>query len=462
MKKRNLLFGSFLLIALSLSAQTARKFTLNITADGTSTLTCYLADHPTGRAVVDCPGGGYVWLSMDSEGNDWAGYFNQKGISYFVLKYRMPKGNRQLPVSDAENAMRLVRDSASQWKINPYDVGIMGFSAGGHLASTVSTHADYAARPDFSLLFYPVITMGRGTHEGSKDNFLGPSPNAQLVKAYSNEKQVRAHLTPPAVIFLANDDDIVPPVENGVAYYTAMREAGNDCSLYIYPTGGHGFGFNPHFTYHEQVLNDLSEWLSTHPTPPMNAIRVACIGNSITDGAGIDMSSEKGYPACLQKDLGTGYLVKNFGVSGRTMLNRGDHPYMKELAWKDALAFDPEIVIIKLGTNDSKPENWRYGQDFRKDMQQMVDSLKSLPSHPTIYLATPIPAFKPSWNINDSVITKGIIPVIRKLGRKNHCKMLDLHTLFSPYASLMQQDGIHPTAQGAAQLAKIIAAGIKE
>ncbi|MCI1741910.1 MAG: GDSL-type esterase/lipase family protein [Prevotella sp.] len=462
MKKRNLLFCSFLLIALSLPAQTDRKFTLNITPDGASTLTCYLPDQPTGRAVVDCPGGGYVWLSMDSEGHNWANYFNQKGISYFVLKYRMPKGNRQLPISDAENAIRLVRDSADQWKINPYDVGIMGFSAGGHLASTVSTHADYSARPDFSLLFYPVITMGNGTHEGSKVNLLGESPDAELINAYSNEKQVRVHLTPPAVIFLANDDDDVPPVENGVAYYSAMRKAGNDCSLYIYPTGGHGFGFNPHFTYHEQLLNDLSEWLSTHPSPLRNAIRVACIGNSITEGAGIDMSSEKGYPACLQKDLGTGYFVRNFGVSARTMLNKGDHPYMKEQAWKDALAFNPEIVIVKLGTNDSKPENWRYGQDFRQDMQQMVDSLKSLPSRPKIYLVTPIPAFKPSWNINDSVISKGIIPVIRKLARKNRCKILDLHTSFSPYAGLMQQDGIHPTTQGAAKLAEIIAAEVKE
>jgi len=462
MKERNLLFGLFLLITLSISGQTSRKFTLNITPDGASTLTCFLPDRPTGRAIVDCPGGGYVWLSMGKEGYDWADYFNQKGISYFVLKYRLPKGNHQLPVSDAENAIRLVRDSADQWKINPYDVGIMGFSAGGHLASTVSTHADYSARPDFSLLFYPVITMGNGTHEGSRINFLGTSPDAQSINAFSNEKQIRAHLTPPAVIFLANDDNVVPPIENGVAYYTAMRKAGNDCSLYIYPTGGHGFGFNTHFTYHEQLLNDLSEWLTTHPSPLLNAVRIACIGNSITDGAGIDMNSEKGYPACLQKDLGTGYLVNNFGVSGRTMLNKGDYPYMKELAWKDAMAFKPNIVIIKLGTNDSKPQNWRYKQDFRQDMQQMIDSLKSLPSHPKIYLATPIPALKKSWDINDSIITKGIIPVILKVARKNRCKVLDLHTSFSPYINLLQQDGIHPTAMGAAKLAEIIATEIKK
>lgn len=460
--KKNLFFGAFILFALSLQAQTARKMTLNITTDGASTLTCYLADRPTGRAVVDCPGGGYVGLSMDNEGHNWASFFNEKGISYFVLKYRMPKGNRNIPVSDAESAMRLVRDSADRWKINPYDVGIMGFSAGGHLASTISTHASYALRPNFSILFYPVITMGNGTHQGSRANFLGTTPDESAITDFSNEKQVRSDLTPPAILLLANDDDVVPPVENSIAYYTAMRKAGNDCSLYIYPTGGHGFGFNPQFTYHQQMLEDLSQWLSTHPSPKLSAIRVACIGNSITHGSGIDMNTERGYPACLQKDLGDNYLVKNFGVGARTMLNKGDHPYMKELAWQDALAFRPGIAIIKLGTNDSKPENWKYGREFRQDMQEMIDSLKALPSHPKIYLATPIPAFKASWNISDSVITKGIIPVIRKLAKKNRCQMLDLHTAFAPYAGLMQQDGIHPTAKGASKLAEIIATALKK
>lgn len=305
---RNIFFLFFFFCVILSSAQTARKFTLELTPDGASTLTCYLADHPSGRAVVDCPGGGYVHLAMDHEGYDWADYFNRQGISFFVLKYRMPHGDRTLPVSDAEEAMRLVRDSADRWQISRYDVGIMGFSAGGHLASTVSTHAAFDARPDFSILFYPVITMGQGTHGGSKVNFLGTNPDEKLVDEFSNERQVRVHLTPPAVILLANDDNVVPPVENGVAYYSAMRKAGNDCSLYIYPTGGHGFGFRPSFTYHEQMLKDLTTWLQTHPGPRKDAIRVACIGNSITEGFGIDMASEKGYPACLQKDLGNRYL----------------------------------------------------------------------------------------------------------------------------------------------------------
>jgi acetyl esterase/lipase/lysophospholipase L1-like esterase len=457
MKKGCFLSVLLSLMALSSVAQTARKFVLNLTPDSASTLTCYLPTHASGRAIVDCPGGGYTHLAIDNEGHQWADFFNQRGISFFVLQYRMPHGDHILPVSDAEHAMKLVRDSAAHWQINPYDVGIMGFSAGGHLASTLSTHAEYAVRPDFSILFYPVITMGKGCHQGSRDNFLGKSPDEALVRDFSNETQVRVHLTPPCVIFLANDDVGVPPVENGVAYYSAMRKVGNDCALYVYPTGGHGFGFKTSFPYHDQMLNDLSSWLATHPSPRHDAVRIACIGNSITEGYGIDMSSKYGYPADLQKKLGDGYLVKNFGVSARTLLNKGDFPYMKERQWKDALAFRPQIVIIGLGTNDSKPENWRYGKEFKKDLQQMLDSLKSLPSKPVIYLATPIPAFKPTWNINDHVISEEIIPDIRKLAKKNKCRLIDLHTDYAPYSSLQQEDGIHPTAKGAEKLAELIA-----
>lgn len=145
---------SFLLMltAISASAQsTARKFVLKNSSDGQSELTCYLPKNPSGRAVVDCPGGGYSHLAMDHEGHQWAEYFNKQGIAFFVLKYRMPYGNRNIPLSDAYQAMRTIRDSSAVWKINKQDVGIMGFSAGGHLASSVSTHAEAAVRPDFSI-----------------------------------------------------------------------------------------------------------------------------------------------------------------------------------------------------------------------------------------------------------------------------------------------------------------------
>ena len=467
--KKSIISFALMLFAISASAQsTARKFVLKNSTDGQSELTCYLPKKPTGRAVVDCPGGGYSHLAMGHEGHQWAEYFNKQGIAYFVLKYRMPKGDRNIPLSDAYQAMRTVRDSAAVWHINKEDVGIMGFSAGGHLASSVSTHAEYDARPNFSILFYPVISMDeRITHKGSCVNFLGEErkTNAKLVKEWSNDKAVRRHLTPRAIILMSSDDEVVPPVTNGVAYYSAMRNEGNECTMHVYPTCGHGWGFRDAahgFPYHEQMLNDLTSWLNHFQGPKEDAVRVACIGNSITDGYGIGMAPVKGYPAVLQKKLGDGYQVKNFGVSARTMMNKGDLPYMNELAWRDAQAYNPNIVVIKLGTNDSKTHNWKHGADeYRQSMQAMIDTLKALPSKPKIYLCSPIPAYKDSWTISDSVIVNGEMPIIKKLAKKNKCQFIDLHTSYT-YGDMMLKDGIHPNAKGSEKMANIIFEAIEK
>ncbi|MDY3875846.1 MAG: GDSL-type esterase/lipase family protein, partial [Prevotella sp.] len=165
--------------------------------------------------------------------------------------------------------------------------------------------------------------------------------------------------------------------------------------------------------------------------------------------------------AQMQQILGEDYHVRNFGVGARTMLNKGDHPYMKELAWRDALAFNPDIVVIKLGTNDSKTANWKYSAEFEGDMQQMVDSLKALPSKPRIFLATPIPAFKTQWTINDSTIVNGVIPIIYKVAKNNALEVIDLHTAFNNNdGKQIQRDMIHPTKEGARQMATIVAAEI--
>ena len=151
-------------------------------ANDQAELTVYLpnAKKATGRAVVCCPGGGYSHLAMDKEGHQWAPFFNTQGIAFIVLKYRMPHGDRMVPISDAEEAVRTVRRNASEWHINPDDVGIMGFSAGGHLASTIATHSKGDAAPNFQILFYPVITMDPGfTHKGSHDNFLGTASDGK-------------------------------------------------------------------------------------------------------------------------------------------------------------------------------------------------------------------------------------------------------------------------------------------
>ncbi|MGI6232774.1 MAG: sialate O-acetylesterase [Prevotella sp.] len=214
------------------------------------------------RAVIACPGGAYAHLSMADEGTNWANLFNDKDVVYFTLMYRMPKGDRSVPVSDATNAIKMVRDSAKVWGINPHAVGIMGSSAGGHLASTMATHGDSASRPDFQILFYPVITMGQGCHQGSRDNFLGKdATNPEIVKEFSNELQVKEGVTPPALILLANDDTGVPPAYNGVAYYQALTKNHIPVALYVYPFGKHGFGFKKSFAFHDQLLVDIGSWL---------------------------------------------------------------------------------------------------------------------------------------------------------------------------------------------------------
>ena len=479
---RKIFIFSMLLAVATMQAQTAKTFTLDLTDDGKAQMVCFLPENPSGKAIVGVPGGGYSVLSNNHEGTMASGWLNQQGIAYFVVNYRLPEGDRTKPMGDVMKGIRIVRDSAQVWGINPHDVGIMGFSAGGHLASVISTHAPFDARPDFSILFYPVISMDeRVSHKWSCVNFLGEEgqKNPDLVRDFSTMNVVRSHLTPPAVIITASDDRLVPFVTNGLEYYKAMRNCGNDCAMFVYPTGDHGFGFGPWFKYHDQLLTDLGNWLKARQTPQPGAIRVACIGNSITDGHGIDMRTTYGYPALLQKKLGKDYWVKNFGVSARTMLNKGDFPYMNELAWQDALAFKPDVVVIKLGTNDSKPENWQYGSEFRQDLEQMITTLRPdlvqpakkakkdkkaavVEAKPRILLCTPIPAFKSTWNINDSVIVNAIIPIQQEVAKKYGLQVVDLHTLYANDGDKMLDDGIHPDGKGADRLAEIIAEALKQ
>lgn len=408
----------------------------------------------TGRAVVACPGGGYSGLAVNHEGYDWAPYFNKQGIALIVLKYRMPKGDRTLPISDAEAAMKMVRDSADVWNLNPNDIGIMGSSAGGHLASTIATHTPEALRPNFQILFYPVITMDKSfTHMGSHDNLLGKDASAELEKEFSNEKQVTKE-TPRAFIVYSDDDKVVPPA-NGVNYYLALNKKGVPSVLHIYPTGGHGWGIREDFLYKSEMQNELTSWLRSFKAPRKDAVRVACIGNSITFGAGIRNRSRDSYPSVLARMLGDNYWVKNFGVSARTMLNKGDHPYMNEPAYKNALAFNPNIVVIKLGTNDSKSFNWKYKADFMKDAQAMIDAFKGLPSQPKIYLCYPSKAYLTGDGINDDIISKEIIPMIKKLAKKNNLFVIDLHTAMDGMPELFP-DRIHPNEKGAQVMAKAV------
>lgn len=267
---RLLLSAAMLAFGISATAQRSMEIDLwnsnapvsNGDVADTAKVKVYLPDKKTatGRAVVICPGGGYQHLAMAHEGHDWAAFFNNMGIAAIVLKYRMPKGNPDVPVGDAEEAMRLVRRKAAEWGINPNDVGIMGSSAGGHLASTAATHADKAARPDFQILFYPVITMMSDiTHKGSHDNLLGNKASKKDEHKYSNDLQV-SRSTPRAFIALSDDDRVVLPA-NGVNYYIELYRHDVPATLHVYPSGGHGWGNRDRFICHNEMQLDLKAWL---------------------------------------------------------------------------------------------------------------------------------------------------------------------------------------------------------
>lgn len=224
-------------------------------------ITVYKADKPNGMAIIMCPGGGYARLAMNHEGHDMAPWLNAQGITYIVLKYRMPNGHYEVPLSDAEQAIRLVRQHAKEWNIRPDRIGIMGASAGGHLAASLATlYSSNETRPDFQILFYPVISMVPGvTHGGSRQNLLGNNPSQELEDRYTLEKQVNER-TPQAFIMLSADDGAVPPA-NGIHYFEALLQHQVPATLHVYPTGGHGWGFRDAFTYKRQWTGELEKWL---------------------------------------------------------------------------------------------------------------------------------------------------------------------------------------------------------
>lgn len=241
------------------------------------TLTVFLPTEKkaNGTAVIICPGGGYGILAADHEGYAVAKRFNEMGITAFVLKYRIPNDatmpDKSIgPLQDAQRALQLVRMNAKQWHINPHKIGIMGFSAGGHLASTAGTHFDKAVirnedhinlRPDFVILIYPVISFTDSIgHIGSRDNLLGKNPGEEKIKYYSNELQV-TNKTPPTFLVHSKDDDAVK-VNNSIDFAAALTAHGVKNEVYLFEKGGHGYGMN-NPTSDIQWMDKLSAWLET-------------------------------------------------------------------------------------------------------------------------------------------------------------------------------------------------------
>ena len=219
-------------------------------------------DNNCGTAVLICPGGGYSGVSAVKEGAEIAKWFNELGVSAFVLYYRMPNGHYEIPLKDAQTALSIIHKRAREWKINKKKIGIMGFSAGGHLASTVGTHfKTKAERPAFMLLAYPVVTMNKDlTHKGSRDNLLGKNPSEELVKLYSNELQVNKQ-TPPTFIIHARDDGAVP-IANSENLLEALQKNKVPAKLVIYDEGGHGFGMRKKGIPVENWPQKMKSWLT--------------------------------------------------------------------------------------------------------------------------------------------------------------------------------------------------------
>ena len=224
------------------------------------TLALFLPEKPNGLAILICPGGGYVDVWDKTEGYVNSKWFTDQGILFAVLKYRLPNGHPEVPMDDVHEAMRVLKARADALGFKK--LGIAGCSAGGHLAATAATHfTKPEERPDFQILFYPVLTMDPAfTHAGSSFYLLGKNPSKKLLDEYSNEKKVTPE-TPPAFI-MANSDDRAVPCENSLRYYEALRANGVSAALHIYPEGGHGWADHTDFIYREAWMKDLQIWLS--------------------------------------------------------------------------------------------------------------------------------------------------------------------------------------------------------
>lgn len=316
------------------------------------------ADTATGTAVVICPGGGYGALAFDHEGHQVARWFNTIGVTGVVLKYRLgPRYRHPAPLNDVQRAVRYVRAHASELGIDPHRVGVMGFSAGGHLASTISTHYDagqadaqdpidrQSCRPDFSILAYPVISLGSEfAHKGSLRNLLGDNPDPALVKSLANETQVTPD-TPRTFLFHTGEDKGVP-VQNSLVYYEALVKHGVPAELHVYQNGPHGVGLATGdpvlFTWKER----LHDWLRANSLLTANP-RAAAKGQVTLDGEPLRWGMIALYPDRDGKAAAEAALPIAFSmVSG----GKFDIP-----AWRGAAVGRCRVQIVTLGNVQPRP-----------------------------------------------------------------------------------------------------------
>lgn len=321
------------------------------------------ASEATGRFVVVCPGGGYGALATGREGHDWAPYFNKLGIGMAVLSYTLPKGNCWIPQNEAIAALKIARDSARVWNINPRDVGIMGSSAGGHLAATVSTLAGPLERPDFQILLYPVISMQDDiTNIITRRNLLGNNPGQATKDVFSGELAASWE-TPRAFMALSDDDKVVDP-RNSTRYYEALKKGNVPATLHIYPSGDHGWGILERFRYKNEMLTALESWLAgfgpgPDDTPGLKRVAgrptLFIIGDSTVKNEDSDYDSIWGWGSVLPELVDTSRItVENHARPGRSARS-----YREEGLWQLVMnALQPgDYVLIQFGHNDASPVN---------------------------------------------------------------------------------------------------------
>jgi acetyl esterase/lipase/lysophospholipase L1-like esterase len=451
------------------------------------TLTVFLPDpaKATGSAVIICPGGGYWILAIGHEGYDIAKRLNEEGIAAFVLKYRLPKGGVMIDkrigaLQDAQRAIQLVRENAKQWNLSPNKIGIMGSSAGGHLASTAGTHFDKAVienpnninlRPDFMILNYPVISFSDSlTHQGSRQNLIGtkvfatgeklPAKASELgmsaedVFEYSNELHV-TQKTPPTFITSALTDNVVP-VGNTLAFAAALQQNKVPVETFLYAKGPHGFGMT-NKTANEQWIDACLRWIKKNfdqpapdwanlkrfqeenkkvMAPKANENRVVFMGNSITIGwQNVNPSYFEGKP----------YI--NRGISGQTT------PQMVLRFKQDVIDLNPKVVVILAGINDiagnTGPITLEQTRDNIIAMAQLarVNGIK-------VVLSSVLPAYDFPWRPGMEPATKVVAlnKMIKAYADKNNIVYLDYFSAMANERNGLKKelgdDGVHPNLSG--------------
>jgi len=465
------------------------------------TLTVFLPDpaKATGSAIIICPGGGYGILAIGHEGYDIARRLNQEGIAAFVLKYRLPKGGIMVdkkigPLQDAQRAIQLVREHAKEWNINPNKIGMMGSSAGGHLAATAGTHFNDAKidnpdktslRPDFLILNYPVISFTDSlTHQGSRQNLIGTKvfvPNTKMptqakelgmseddINYFSNEKQVTPK-TPPTFITSALTDQAVP-VGNSLAFVTALEQNKVPVEVFFYDKGVHGYGMiNPKAK--EQWIDACLRWIKKNfDQPPMdwanlkrfqeenkkvmapkaNENRVIFMGNSITEGW------SKFDPAFFE---GKPYI--NRGISGQTT------PQMVLRFKQDVIDLKPKVVVILAGINDIA------GNTGPMTLEQSLNNIITMAQLAkangiTPVLSSVIPAFDFPWRPGMEPAAKVVTlnNMIKEYASKNNIIYLDYFSTMADERNGLKKelgyDGVHPNLEGYKVMAPLAEKAIAE